>query len=44
LLFAIRHWGLVINWQWENGFPLVLYADDGPAFGVGDLSTFVRTE
>jgi hypothetical protein len=26
----------------EDGFPIVLHADDGPAFGDGDLSGFVR--
>jgi hypothetical protein len=26
----------------EDGFPIVLHADNGPAFGDGELSGFVR--
>src|SRR6266481_5217679 len=33
-------WLLIV--RWKNGFSIVLHADDGPAFDVGDVSGFIR--
>src|SRR5438552_4483527 len=35
--------GLVINCRWKNRGPVVLHADDGPAFGVGFIERLVES-